>query len=737
MKCKSCQLEKLPREFPNDVITSFKIDIDNIPISKIINNNNNLTGHFYVVMLDGHKIQLKTLNYGSTGHVDLKGTSHSGDVMDIANKKDKPKEQLCGYKIRNAASSQAVIIEKLAKRNELIEYNSQDSVAKKNPVYLEWSGINYYINQNSTPQKKTENWKFWNYFRNKKNTNNDLENGSHDLRRKIIENIHGRVNPGTILMNGHKPTKDSKRFVSYCTQHDIFFPQLTVRETLKYTALLRLPRIMSKRDKLKQVENVIQLLNLSKCSNTVIGNSGFGGISGGERKRVSIASELLTDPSIILLDEPTSGLDSSLALELTNILKTFALKHSKTIIMVIHQPSSQVFELLDKLLLMADGRMKTFKLINPFFKVELLNDDKSKKKLIKSYAEKISNDPQGKEKGSEFMKTPKESSSSSTTLSSSPSAFEENQISSSTIVTIPSNKRITVEYRWEATFSQQIKILAERSFKQQKGVILSKINVIQTIALGIVVILVWLRIPFEEQNLSDRYGLISFTSIFWSFHPLVGTISSLPIDIEMLSKERQSRSYRLSSYFIAKQLAELPLILLHPAAFVIMTYSATNLLPYADSFFAYLFTMLLTSITAQSFGYLFGAALLDIRKSISVSTIFVLTSMLLSGFYVQNLPYGLEWSQYLSFSRYSYSLLMLIQFGTSRSYFKCSSFGEKSDYSECLNPNSDATLPGVSVLDRLHLHDLKWFEDVIILIFICIGIRILSYYALRRSTKLR
>ncbi|CAJ0905639.1 12236_t:CDS:10 [Entrophospora sp. SA101] len=579
-----------------------------------------------------------------------------------------------------------------------------------------------------TIEKKIENWKFWNYFRNKQNTNNDLENGSHDLRRKIIENIHGRVNPGeilaimgpsgcgkttllnllgnrvnsknvegTILMNGHKPTKDSKRFVSYCTQHDIFFPQLTVRETLKYTALLRLPRIMSKRDKLKQVENVIQLLNLSKCSNTLIGNSGSGGISGGERKRVSIASELLTDPSIILLDEPTSGLDSSLALELTNILKTFALKHSKTIIMVIHQPSSQVFELLDKLLLMADGRMVYFDdqkkivdyLANEGFKcqsnfnpadyiLELLNDDKSKKKLIKSYAEKISNDPQGKEK-----------------------------------VTIPSNKRITVEYRWEATFSQQIKILAERSFKQQKGVILSKINVIQTIVLGIVVILVWLRIPFEEQNLSDRY------------------------DIEMLSKERQSRSYRLSSYFIAKQLAELPLILLHPAAFVIMTYSATNLLPYADSFFAYLFAMLLTSITAQSFGYLFGAALLDIRKSISVSTIFVLTSMLLSGFYVQNLPYGLEWSQYLSFSRYSYSLLMLIQFGTSRSYFKCSSFGEKSDYSECLNPNSNAILPGVSVLDRLHLHDLKWFEDVIILILICIGIRILSYYALRRSTKLR
>ncbi|CAG8718430.1 9717_t:CDS:2, partial [Scutellospora calospora] len=69
-----------------------------------------------------------------------------------------------------------------------------------------------------------------------------------------------------------------------------------------------------------------------------------------------IANEFLTDPSVIMLDEPTSGLDSSLALELVQILKEFAKKQGKTIIMVIHQPSSQVFELFDKLLLMADGR---------------------------------------------------------------------------------------------------------------------------------------------------------------------------------------------------------------------------------------------------------------------------------------------------------------------------------------------------------------------------------------------
>jgi len=65
---------------------------------------------------------------------------------------------------------------------------------------------------------------------------------------------------------------------------------------------------MTKAEKLQQVENVIQLLHLTKCADTIIGNERVRGISGGERKRVSIAAELLTDPSVILLDEPTSGL---------------------------------------------------------------------------------------------------------------------------------------------------------------------------------------------------------------------------------------------------------------------------------------------------------------------------------------------------------------------------------------------------------------------------------------------
>ncbi|PKY62048.1 hypothetical protein RhiirA4_551105, partial [Rhizophagus irregularis] len=94
--------------------------------------------------------------------------------------------------------------------------------------------------------------------------------GKTTLLNLLGDRVGSKGVQGTITLNGHKITKNSKRFVAYCTQDDIFFPHLTVKETLSYTARLRLPREMSRRDKLKQVENTMALLNLTKCANTII-----------------------------------------------------------------------------------------------------------------------------------------------------------------------------------------------------------------------------------------------------------------------------------------------------------------------------------------------------------------------------------------------------------------------------------------------------------------------------------
>lgn len=108
---------------------------------------------------------------------------------------------------------------------------------------------------------------------------------------------------------------------------------------------------------MQKVDQVIADLSLTKCQNTIIGITGrIKGLSGGERKRLSFASEALNDPKILLCDEPTSGLDSFMAHNVLQVLKNLALK-DKTIILTIHQPSSEIFSMFDKLLLMANGRV--------------------------------------------------------------------------------------------------------------------------------------------------------------------------------------------------------------------------------------------------------------------------------------------------------------------------------------------------------------------------------------------
>jgi ABC-type multidrug transport system ATPase subunit len=127
-----------------------------------------------------------------------------------------------------------------------------------------------------------------------------------------------------------------------------------VWETLTYAAALRLPRTMSKEAREARVTAVITALGLNKCVGTIIGGFFRRGISGGERKRVSIGHELLINPSLLLLDEPTSGLDSTTALHLLVTLKQLA-NGGRAVATTIHQPSSRLYQQLDRLMLLAEG----------------------------------------------------------------------------------------------------------------------------------------------------------------------------------------------------------------------------------------------------------------------------------------------------------------------------------------------------------------------------------------------
>ncbi|WJX66810.1 ABC transporter G member 11 [Trifolium repens] len=163
---------------------------------------------------------------------------------------------------------------------------------------------------------------------------------------------------GTVLLNGRKE-KLSFGTAAYVTQDDNLIGTLTVRETIWYSARLRLPDKMSRSDKRALVESTIVAMGLQDCADTVIGNWHLRGISGGEKRRVSIALEILMRPRLLFLDEPTSGLDSASAFFVTQTLRALA-RDGRTVIASIHQPSSEVFELFDQLYLLSGGKTVYF-----------------------------------------------------------------------------------------------------------------------------------------------------------------------------------------------------------------------------------------------------------------------------------------------------------------------------------------------------------------------------------------
>lgn len=146
---------------------------------------------------------------------------------------------------------------------------------------------------------------------------------------------------------------------SYITQEDYFLGTLTVRETLTYAAHLRLPSNMTKNEIDEVVTKTLDEMGLEDNANTRLGNWHMRGISNGEKRRLSIGIEILTQPQIMFLDEPTSGLDSASSFYVISSLRSIA-HDGRIVICSIHQPCSEVFNLFDDLVILAGGETVYF-----------------------------------------------------------------------------------------------------------------------------------------------------------------------------------------------------------------------------------------------------------------------------------------------------------------------------------------------------------------------------------------
>ncbi|PCH42135.1 hypothetical protein WOLCODRAFT_25157 [Wolfiporia cocos MD-104 SS10] len=174
------------------------------------------------------------------------------------------------------------------------------------------------------------------------------------LARKRKRGVVG----GRTLVNGREVADaEFKKVIGFVDQEDTLMSTLTVYETVLYSALLRLPREMSLEAKKFRTLETMHELGILGIKDSRIGDSGRRSISGGEKRRVSIACELVTSPSILFLDEPTSGLDAFNALSVIDSLVTLAREYKRTVVFTIHQPRSNIVSLFDQLVVLAQGKL--------------------------------------------------------------------------------------------------------------------------------------------------------------------------------------------------------------------------------------------------------------------------------------------------------------------------------------------------------------------------------------------
>ncbi|KAL8227657.1 hypothetical protein R6Q57_015241 [Mikania cordata] len=544
--------------------------------------------------------------------------------------------------------------------------------------------------------------------------------------------LAGKIS-GSITYNGQPFSSSIKRKIGFVTQDDVLYPHLTVLETLTYAAMLRLPKNLTCEEKIEQAELIITELGLSRCSNSIVGGPLIRGVSGGERKRVSVGQELLVNPSLLLLDEPTSGLDSTTALRLMGSLKGLA-RGGRSVVTTIHQPSSRLYWMFDKVVVLSDGCpiysgqagrvMEYFASIGFVPGFSLMNPADFLLDLASGVAPCTTSDDHHQPNHSTPDRQEDRNSLKLFLISSYKKTLEPlikddiHKHSHDTTRAIRSGPQPSrsCENRWTtSSWWTQFKVLFKRGLRERRHESYSGLRIFQVMSVSILSGLLWWH--SETSHLQDQVGLLFFFSIFWGFYPLSNAIFTFPQERPMLIRERSSSMYRLSSYYFARVAGDLPMELVLPTIFVTVTYWMGGLKPSLITFVLTLLIILFNVLVSQGLGLALGAILMDLKQATTLSSVVMLVFLLAGGYYIQQIPPFISWLKYISFSHYCYKLLVEVQYSENEVY-------------DCGLGIHCRVLdfPGIKYLGIGHL----WW-DVAALGVMLVGYRLLAYVALRMS----
>ncbi|KAF8012239.1 hypothetical protein BT93_I0389 [Corymbia citriodora subsp. variegata] len=371
----------------------------------------------------------------------------------------------------------------------------------------------------------------------------------------LLDALGGRLSSSTqqtgeILINGRKQPL-SFGTSAYVTQDDTLITTLTVREAVYYSTQLQLPESMSKSEKKERAEATIREMGLQDARDTRIGGGSTKGLSGGQKRRVSICIEILKRPKLLFLDEPTSGLDSTASYHVMNRIAKLAHHDRRSVIASIHQPSSEVFELFHNLCLLSSG--KTFFASNGFPCPTLRNpSDHYLRTINKDFDADI-------EQGGDGMNAVEAIDTLAKSYLSSLMCHQVQQQ-----VSKISEKNVGENFGngSQASFITQSLVLTKRSFvNMYRDLGYYWLRLAIYVALCLCVGTIFYDIGFTYGSIQARGSMLMFVATFLTFMA-IGGFPSFVEDMKVFGRERLNGHYGVAAFVVGNTFSSIPYLLI-------------------------------------------------------------------------------------------------------------------------------------------------------------------------------
>ncbi|CAI5446410.1 unnamed protein product [Caenorhabditis angaria] len=454
---------------------------------------------------------------------------------------------------------------------------------------------------------------------------------------------------GDVFVNGRQMTPlEMKKISAYVQQDDVFIGKMTVKETLRFSAELRSPVKLDKEERDEIVEELMVMMGLKKCEDTMVGSILQKSLSRGERKRLAFACEILTDPPILFCDEPTSGLDSFMSHQVMKALRKLC-SEGKTVICTIHQPSTAVFKMADSLILLSLGHIAyqgTAKNIDDFFEKcgyptpKFVNSpDHFMRVLSQGIDEKEEVYNERIEKiVAEYEATNDQSSMQST---HTPSTKSEG-----------SRKRLRIPRTWFCQFAY----VFQRSLMQlsrEKAELILKL--LQCIMIAAVLSSIYFGLKFQKDELPNFKGF-AFSNV--QMMHMLFMMPSLMLfwkDYPVVVREYSSNMYCPSAYFIAKTMADTIQYIIFPFIFNTILLVTTDLPGGFWPYFHFYAISVILSINATSMGQATASLVGDPATAMTVLPTFAIPFLIFGGFFISFDAVPIYFQPFAALSWYKYA----------------------------------------------------------------------------------